>query len=38
MVAKLQGLEAKGLRKQSAWVLFRTYVNGASNHVIRAPC
>jgi hypothetical protein len=33
---KLAGLQAKGLRKQSVWVLFRTYVNGASNHVLRA--
>ena len=36
LVDRLQGLQAKGLRKQSAWVLFRTYVNGASNHVLRA--
>ena len=28
-------LQAKGLRTQSVWVLFRTYVNGASNHVLR---
>ena len=36
LAQRLRGLEAKGLRKQSVWVLFRTYVNGASNHVLRA--
>ena len=36
LTERLRDLQGKGLRKQSAWVLFRTYVNGASNHVLRA--
>ena len=36
LIVRLRDLQAKGLRKQSAWVLFRAYVNGASNHVLRA--
>ena len=32
---KLRTLRAKGLRVQTAWALFRTYVNGASNHILR---
>ncbi len=33
---RLRSLRGRGLRAQSAWVLFRTYVNGANNHVLRS--
>jgi hypothetical protein len=32
---RLRALQARGLRMQSVWVLFRTYVNGASNDILR---
>ena len=31
----IRDLQASGLRKQTAWTLFRTYVGGANNHVLR---
>ena len=32
---RMQALQSAGLRTQTAWTLFRTYVSGANNHVLR---